>query len=185
MPKSSFLAAHEEPDAGFSVIEALIASAVLLIIVVGLLPMFMRALSNNVQGQQLTGLVHRAVADMEEVAQLGWDDELFVLGSGDSFGDPPQAGRETEQLFSELEQEWIDEGSFPAGDRALFRRVIRVRNYLTTTFENGSSTGDWTAAEVADVDFDLREVQVVVTANETNTVFGPPRQLTLRFFKAF
>jgi len=41
-------------DAGFSIIEALIAAAILLIIALGLLPLFTRSISDNVSGNDAT-----------------------------------------------------------------------------------------------------------------------------------
>jgi hypothetical protein len=57
-------------EAGFSVIEGLIAAALLLIITVGVLPLFSRSMVNNVKGNDATRQSNGAVTELERSVAL-------------------------------------------------------------------------------------------------------------------
>ena len=57
-------------EAGFSVIEGLIAAALLLIITVGVLPLFSRSMLNNVRGNDATRQSNGAVDELERSSSL-------------------------------------------------------------------------------------------------------------------
>jgi prepilin-type N-terminal cleavage/methylation domain-containing protein len=54
--------------AGFSLIEVLIASALLLAVAVGVLPLFTRSLTNNLEGNEATQMSNGAVDSLEDMA---------------------------------------------------------------------------------------------------------------------
>lgn len=57
-------------EAGFSIVEGLIAAALLLIVTVGILPLFSRAMFNNVKGNDSTRQANGATDDFERSAAL-------------------------------------------------------------------------------------------------------------------
>ncbi len=168
-------------SAGFSVVEVLVASAILLIVTVGLLPMFVRSINNNVQGQRLTELVHRSNSSLERIIQDDYNDQRFDVQPGDTFGTPPGPGTETIDLYSSEDQIWYPEADFPTDQVPEFRRAVRVRHLMIV---QSDLDPDAVVLQPTDGGADVKEVQVAVT-NADDTVFGPSRQLTLRFLKAF
>ena len=62
--------ASRRGEAGFSIIEGLIAAALLLIITVGVLPLFSRSMLNNVRGNDATRQSNGAVDELERTAAL-------------------------------------------------------------------------------------------------------------------
>lgn len=168
-------------SAGFSVVEVLIAAAVLLIVSIGLLPMFVRSINNNVQGQRMTHLVHRSNSALERVIQTGYLDARFDVTPGDTFGSPPGPGTETIDLYSSKDQIWYPEADFPSDQEPAFRRAVRVRHLVIVQPDQDEQEVDLVVTDSAP---DLKEVEIAVTNIEGN-VFGPARQLTLRFLKAF
>jgi hypothetical protein len=57
-------------EAGFSIIEGLIAAALLLIVTVGVLPLFDRAMKNNIRGNDSTRQANGVTDEIERLAAL-------------------------------------------------------------------------------------------------------------------
>lgn len=172
--------------AGFSLIEVLIAAAVLLIITLGVLPMFVNAISNNVEGADLTQLVHQGTGQVEALIQAGLDDALLDTSGGTNV---------TTQLWGPESRRWVEESAFPPDENATMRRVIRVSSFQMPKPTPGqrnyqNSDGSWMefddiATEVSGaVPSQVRRIEVVVDFLESSrNILAPRRQLTLRFFK--
>ena len=62
--------AHAPAAAGFSLIEALIAAAILLIIALGLIPLFSRAITDNVNGNDATQATNGSRTQLEDMLGL-------------------------------------------------------------------------------------------------------------------
>jgi type II secretory pathway pseudopilin PulG len=173
---------------GFSVVEVLIAAAVLLIVTIGILPLFTRAISSNVQGQQLTEAVHRAKSEMETMIQAGFNGELMTVASGDKLADGSD-GKETIQFWSSEKHAWVDEADLDNDELRTFVRTTRVRQFNIQELRNNPLTKDWTplVGGSAESEIHLKEIEVMVTTaeSELSSVFGPSRQLTLRTIKSF
>jgi len=70
--------------AGVTLIETLVAAALLLVVAVMLLPMFIQSTVNNVKGADSTEMTNFSVAAMEEFWQLSIDEEKFKMGEADA-----------------------------------------------------------------------------------------------------
>ncbi len=72
-------------EAGFSVIEGLIAALLLLVVTLGILPLFSRAMSNNVKGNDSTRQSNGATDSLESAEALPFNSgALFVAGGSTS-----------------------------------------------------------------------------------------------------
>lgn len=71
-----------DADAGFSLVEVLIATALLLVIAISVLPLFMRALESNTSGGRSSQLSTFVNADLETVNQATVDHQNWDLSSG-------------------------------------------------------------------------------------------------------
>ena len=169
---------HSKADLerGFSVVEVLLAAAVLLIVTIGILPLFTRAISSNVQGQQLTEAVHRAKSEMETMIQADFNGELMTVEAGDRLSDGTD-GKETVQFWSSEQKAWVDESELGTDELKTFVRTTRVRQFGIQELRENPSTKDWTpkAGGSADSEIHLKEIEVVVTTAEAeqSSVFGP------------
>lgn len=174
-------------SAGFSVVEVLIAAAVLLIVAIGILPMFTRSITNNAQGQIMTQTVHRAKSELEELIQADFNSAALTVGPGEEFGDPARPGKETVEMYSRRTEKWIPEASFPTGEDPAFIRTIRVRQYNLASLESSENSADWEPLDgsAPDNQVHLKEIEVVVATPERGGILGPGRQLTLRMYKSF
>lgn len=67
---------------GFSLVETLVALAILLIVIVGILPVFMRSMRDNVWGRQLSQGANLGVTRFEEFSSLPMDRADFAIPGG-------------------------------------------------------------------------------------------------------
>lgn len=71
-------------ERGFSIIEVLIASVLLLIMVLGILPLFFRSTVNNAMGADSTQLSNLSKSRVEEYSQLPFDaPQLSLVGTAE------------------------------------------------------------------------------------------------------
>lgn len=75
--------AARRTEAGFSIIEGLIAAALLAIVAVGILPLFARAMANNVKGNDSTRQSNGAIDEFERTIAMPYDSGYTTLIAGD------------------------------------------------------------------------------------------------------
>ena len=118
--------ANRDPESGFSLVEAMVAALLLLLIAVGILPLFVNSVTNNAQGQDSSTAANFARARLEEFEQLAFDDPRMQITAG------------TERSFDEIylfkDRKWIDGTVPPAGDWALWGRKTLIHQYGATSF---------------------------------------------------
>ena len=68
---------------GFSLIEVLIAMALAGLLLVGVLPLFTKSMTNNVEGNQLTEVTNRARLHLEELMAMRIDAEELTVPDGE------------------------------------------------------------------------------------------------------
>lgn len=158
---------------GFSLIEVLVALAILMIISVGLLPLFTRAVISNSSGAQSTDASNFARSRLEEFVQLEWNAlPMLIDGEANTF----------EEYFSFADRTWKD-GLPPAGDPALWTRQTIVRQYGVDALADGLIEPDEAqpgAGGVTPQSVHLKEIEVTVQGGREGGVFGLPRRLTLQ-----
>jgi hypothetical protein len=76
------LPAGRHGAAGFSIIEALIAAAILLIIALGLLPLFTRSISDNVSGNDATQATNGSRTQVEELLNVPFNNDRLAIPAG-------------------------------------------------------------------------------------------------------
>ena len=73
-------------ERGLSIVEVMIAAALLLIIALGILPLFSRSIISNRQGLDSTEVSNMARTQMEEYAQLPFNHLMLTVPDGDGAG---------------------------------------------------------------------------------------------------
>jgi prepilin-type N-terminal cleavage/methylation domain-containing protein len=107
---------------GFSLIEVLIAMALAGLLLIGVLPLFTKSMSNNVEGNQLTEVTNRARLHVEELMAMRVDAvELTVPDGLDELV--------RVDLFSPSEERWIEESLYADDADPLYTRTTRVRQF--------------------------------------------------------
>ena len=108
-------------QAGFSIIEVLIASVVLLFIALGLIPLFTMAIQSNLQGQDSTSVANFARAKFEEFWQLPWEDPDLQINAG------------TERVFCETYDSGTDQWIDQSADCTVLDNPPPLTTYVRTT----------------------------------------------------
>ena len=165
-------------NGGFSTIEALLAGVLLLIMALGVLPLFTQSLSNNRQGKLASDTANEARSELERVIQQDFDSPELTVPPGDD-------ELERTAYFSETERRWIDEAAWSDGTHGfrLFTRVTTVRQYGFDALEDELLE----AAEALDGgappgEVHFKEIMVEVEANALRV--GPDKRVLLRTLKA-
>jgi Tfp pilus assembly protein PilV len=155
-------------ESGFSLIEVMVAGVILLVIALGLVPLYMRSIRSNVEGFDYTQVSNWAKSRAEEYLQLGFGDaKLTVPGGSEELT--------VEDFYSNRLHEWVDEVA--EGDVALVTRTTTVRQFgigdLTTALDGGTPLDA----------IHLKEITVAVTGNKSG-VLGGGKAIALRVLKS-
>ncbi len=185
-------------QAGFSLIEVLVGFFILLLVLIGLLPIFTRAVVHNVAGHEATVVTNHGGTQLENLYQLTFNNwEVGVeAGSVRQTIDFWGTGNEDE-LGDEY---WLAD---PSGQLATWQRTTEVRQLSINGVNDNNLDGildEIVGLEDLDHDgyFDnaqpagttpnaihLKELRVVIQSQRNPFGAGSPTELTLRSLKAF
>ena len=154
---------------GFSLVEVLVASVILLVIALGMVPLYTRAIRSNVSGFDYTQVSNFARSRAEEFLQYPWNSPRLTLPAG-----------ETELVFtdaySQQERVWKTP-PLAAGDEELFTRVTRVREVAVTDIDTPLPGGSPAAH--------LKEITVTVNGTRlAGAPLGPGQQIVVQVLKS-
>jgi len=76
-------ARHRRGEAGMSLLETLIAGAILAVVAVGLLPIFHRSVWNNISGADASLVTQMVKSEQEELKSLPYDSEVINMSLAD------------------------------------------------------------------------------------------------------
>jgi hypothetical protein len=99
------------------------------LLMIGVLPLFTKSMSNNVEGNQLTEVTNRARMHVEELMAMPIDATELTLENG---------ATELVQvdLYSPTEERWIDVDDYADSSDPLFTRTTRVRQFNMSAVSN-------------------------------------------------
>lgn len=165
-------------ERGLSLIEAVIAAGILLVLAVGILPLFAQSMSNNQSGADSSTVSNSARSAVEEIFQLPFNSAPLI----------PTAGTElvTESYYSLADGEWKAGPEPPDGsDPALWLRTATIRQYSVNALDDEIVD----PSEALDFDADLgqihfKEIEVEVEGTRSAGPLGPSRRITLRMLKS-
>ena len=167
---------------GFSLIEVLIAAVILLVILLGIVPLFLRASVNRQAGRESTSVASYARSQAEALLQLPFDHEDVSV----------PAGQDALSLVEYLvpgSHVWSDDNSL-AGD-AQWVRTTRVEQFGTADLLDGDTDGDGDSLDTPlpggtdPRSVQLKQIEVAVTSPRDGGAFGAGQELTVRVLKAF
>jgi Tfp pilus assembly protein PilV len=172
-------------EAGFSLIESLIAALILLFIALGLIPLFARSLRDNTAGNDSTQASNHGKAKMEEYLQLPFNNSVVdlapastqtVVGESWAQGDPAQIG--------DANEGWV--AGAPTGrGRLLWTRQTTVRQYGITDLDDNVLNNPLPGG-TEPVFVHFKEVEVrLESERDTGHALGGGRVFTFRVLKPF
>ncbi len=163
---------------GLSLIEAVIAAGLLLIIAAGILPLFVQALSSNQSGADSTSVSNMARSQVEELFQLPFNHVELT----------PTAGTElvTQSYYSLNERKWYDgEAPTDPNNPALWTRTATVRQYSVNSLDDQLlDSGEALAAGADPGQIHFKEIEVTAVGTRQAGPLGPSRRISLRMLKS-
>lgn len=185
---------HRRLQAGLSLVEVLVASALLLIIAVGILPLFTRALFNNNAGNEYTKVSNHGKARVEEAFQLPFNGPALTTV------DAGQTAKVTVEHYREDTGTWEPgptpsplptDPSNPFGVVQIpWERTTTVRQYNTDSIHDEDDgkvdlpKADALVGGTPSGSVHLKEIEVLVESTRTGGPLGEGKQVVLRTFKA-
>ena len=173
---------RRRPSAGFSLIEVFIAAAIFLTIALGILPFFSLSMRNNRSGAESTELANLARSRLEEFFQMPFDAPDLTLDAG-------MSDKTFEDYYSQATEQWVDCGPPPCppvADPGPWQRTTIVRQYSISALDDGvldpatEALPDTAPAGAVHI----KEIVVQIQGVRLNSLFGPPKRLTLRTIKS-
>lgn len=167
------LSSHRSAS-GFSLIETVIASLILMVIALGVLPLFSRAMASNLAGSESTSLSNMAATRAEELYQLPFDHDLLTIPVGAT-----EVVRD--EVWTDDDGHWIEgDGS---GKTVRWARQTRVRQFNVNDLLGDSPTP--LDGGVSDGSVQVKEIEVEVrTGRQGGVALGPAKSLRIRLLKA-
>lgn len=174
-----------ERQAGFSIIEVMVASALLLTIAVGVLPLFSSAIVNSTRGRDSTAASNAARSRLEEYSQVFFNNEQVAL-----------PGSTTELIVGD----WYDAGgSLAMGDEVwrtgplsaaagpvLWQRQVRITQHSFSDLLDDGVLNVPQAGTSEDLSLDLKLVGVRVTGNRASgSQVGGNTDFSMSMIKAY
>jgi hypothetical protein len=168
-------------EAGFSMIEALIAAAVLLIIAVGMIPLFARAMINNTLGNDYTQATAHGLTGLEKPAKI-------PLQSTDLRGARVQYVAKSLQTGSPVSDlDW----KYTQPSVTVWTRTTQQRYYSVTALDDGQLTTDELVTAGSSIAlWNLMEVTTTLDSGKLNSAgsnagLAAIRQTNFQYLKAF
>jgi type II secretory pathway pseudopilin PulG len=173
-------AAASQSTAGFSLVEVLIAAFILLIIALGLMPLFTRSIQMNVSGNDSTQLSNMARSRLEELYQMPFDHADLSITAGSE--------RTEEQHWSVSQHTWLA-GPAPRSTDAPWVRTTRIRQFALSGLIDDNEDGELDQPLPANTNpqfIHAKEIQVRVESNrEIDNPLARPQPITLRILRSF
>jgi Tfp pilus assembly protein PilV len=170
-------------EGGFSLVEAAIAAAILLIIALGLIPLFTRSMLDNSSGNDSTQASNHGKTRLEELIQLPFNHQSLAVTAGQPFSQTTESWTQgsVDELGDPLEG-WAP--GVPAGrGQILWQRVTRVSQYSISDLDDGVLDDPQPGGTQPNF-IHLKQIEVVLDS-QRSSVIGGGRDLTLRVIKPF
>jgi hypothetical protein len=178
---------------GFSLIEALIGAALLLLVVLGILPLFTRAMMDNTAGADYTRLTSFAKSKAEDFNRIPWANTTYSVPAG-----------QTSLVFNEyldpVTNIWKTTPGSGAPAPAQWTRTTTIRHYLlpdtiatapsvTINDPVNGTVGAYILDPASAIDgggnAHVKEVEVRIQNVAPTGPLGGRRQAIFRYWKAF
>lgn len=173
-------------EAGFTVVEGLVAAAILLLIAIGLLPLFARSILNNARGSDYTQATSHATSNLEDLQRLPFDNNDIALAAD---AENAQAVRYTDANFGTgrpvTEADWSATAPLP-GDETLWVRSTEVRQFGISALDDGVIRDDEALpGGTAPIFVQLKQIEVEMASGKADSAIGGISPMRFRLLKSF
>lgn len=168
--------------AGFSLIEVLVAAVLLLVVLLGVIPLFVQSSANRLAGRESTDAASFARSRAEALLQLPFDHEDVSVPAGSN-------ERVVVEYLPPGSEVWTTDPG--AAAEALWVRTVRIQQFGTGDLLDGDTDGDGDELDNPRPggsdprSIQLKQIEVAVTSPRDAGPLGAAEELTVRVLKAF
>jgi Tfp pilus assembly protein PilV len=163
-------------ERGVSLIEAVIAAGLLLVIAAGILPLFAQSLSNNLAGSDSTAVSNTARSRVEEMIEMPFGSPEITLTAGSALV--------TNAYFSLADQKWVD-GEETLADPAVWTRTATIRQYSINALDDQKlETSEALTSDADPGQVHFKELEIAVAGTRLGGPLGPSRRIQVRMLKS-
>jgi prepilin-type N-terminal cleavage/methylation domain-containing protein len=164
---------------GFSMVETLIAAALIGVVAIGIIPMFMRAMTDNVAGADYTRVTNYAKSKEEDFARVPILSQTIQVPSG-------QTQLLTTEYMNPTTLRWDPTLASPANPLEIWTRITTITQYNIGNTDDPSSMFDTPQPGGTQVDqVQIMQAQVQVKSASPAGPVGGRRSTIIRFLKGF
>ncbi len=164
-------------ERGFSMIEALIAAALIGVVAIGLIPLFTRAMSDNMAGSDYTRVSNYARSDEEDFFREPFANYTSTVGASGT--------GQLQEYLNPATLAWV-QGSVPAGNpQIVWTRTTTYRQYSVNDMDDDQVFDNPLNGGTEASSIQLLEATVQVKSVSAIGPEGAHRSTTIRFLKAF
>ena len=164
--------------AGFSLVEVLIAALLLLVVALGVLPIFTRSMVASLSGNDASQASNFGRSRMEELYQLPFNSPGLAVTAG--------IEARAVEWWSPANRSWRTGPQPPVSP---WTRTTRVRQFALGGLVDADEDGEWDEPLDAGADpafVHLKEIEVRLESNRTpGSPLGGARPITLRVLKPY
>jgi len=175
-------------DAGFSLIEALIATGILLMIAIGIIPLFANSILNNTRGADSTQATNYGRTKVENVERMDFNaTPVTVLPGSQSLVTAEWWSPGTANQVNDATEGWRL-GAVPAGTVTPWTRQTTVTQYKIDAIQDGVLDPKTEAKDGSTgPDYvQLKMIQVDITSGKQQSgLLGGGESITLRMVRAY
>jgi len=167
---------------GFSLIEVLVAAVILLVVLLGIIPLFLRSMSNRQAGLESTAVGSYARTRAETLLELPFDHPELTVPAGNT-------ELEVVEYLPLGDREWTTDAA-QAPDAA-WVRTTHVRQFGTGDLLDGDTDGDGDSLDqplpggTNPRSVQIKEIEVAIKSNREAGPLEAGEELTVRVLKAF
>lgn len=163
---------------GFTLIEVLVGLFFLLVIALGVLPIFFRSSIENVAGKEATDVTNLGRSELEEFRELPFNGPNLTIDAGTE--------KTFDEYFSAVDKKWKP-GPAPTDgtDPARWTRNTVVRQYGASALDDGKLEPSEALPAGTDPSFvHIKEIHITLDSHREGAGLGPAKGTELRVLKA-
>ncbi len=174
--------AARRAETGFSLIEALIATGILLMIAIGIIPLFASSILNNSRGSDSTTETNHARSQMEDLLQLPWGGAILTLPATgttseiDEWWAPGDTG-----MLNDSAEGW--QAALPTGFVPWTRKTLITQYNISALDDGFLGTNEVEDGSTPPLSVQLKMIQVEVDSGKQG--FGSGEKIVLQAIKAY
>lgn len=161
-------------ERGFSLIEVLVASLIMLVVALGIVSLFTMAASSNLQGSDNTKAANFGREKLEQLWQIPFDDPQLQITGG-------ATTNVTYDYYDEATKLWVTMATATPPANAIWYRITTIRQFKVDDLAT-PITGDAGLADPTQVQ--LKEIKVEVHNKRVGGVLGGGKELTLLAYRS-